>query len=106
MKAYSEYLLAILLLGLLAAIYYFLGPRVFAFSAGLAGIWFFIAIVLLTRPPGIPEFVSDEVGSDEQHVVRKDVIPKLPLMDRIRVALGVSCASCLLLWLSLALLAR
>ena len=104
MKAYTEYLLAVLLVGLLAAIYAFMGARVFWFAGCLGGIWFFIMLVLLSRPPGIPEFVSEEIGSDEQYVVRKDVIPKLPWIQRLRIALAAACGSCLLLWISLAAL--
>lgn len=106
MKSYSEVWLGSLLAAILIATYMFISPRVCAFASGLAALWFFISFVLLTRPPGIPEFVSDEVGSDEQHVIRKDVIPKLPWLDRLRLSLGVACGSCLLLWLSLFLLAR
>lgn len=106
MKAYSEYALAISLIGMLFAIDIFLGHRVFAFASVLAGIWFVIAIVLLSRPPGIPEFVTQERGSDEQHVLRRDVIPVLPWNTRLRLSLGAACGSCLILWFSLVLLAR
>ncbi|MEM8732790.1 MAG: hypothetical protein AAGG44_01115 [Planctomycetota bacterium] len=105
MKRYSEYLLALLLVGILFAMHSLMGPRVFAFACGLAAIWFVIALVLLSRPPGIPEFVSDDLDQDEQHVLRKDVIPVLPLIDRIRLALSVACGACLLLWLTLFFLA-
>ena len=106
MKRYSEFVLAIALVALVVAISHFLGARVAVMASILSAIWFVIAMVLLTRPPGIPEFVSDEVGSDEQHVIRKDVMPKLPWIDRLRIALSVACGSCLLLWLTLAILAR
>lgn len=106
MKAYSEYFLTLLLVGILAAMDFYLGHRVSLFAGILAAVWFFIAVILLSRPPGIPEFYSEEVGSDEQHVRRKDVIPRLPWLDRIRLALGVACGSCFLIWLSLVVLAR
>jgi hypothetical protein len=106
MKRHIEIFLLLLLIGLLSAIYFYLGHRVALMAGILSGIWFVITVVLLSRPPGIPEFVSDEVGSDEQHVVRKDVIPKLPWQERIRLALSVACGSSLLLWLSLAVLAK
>ena len=106
MKAFSEYILAVALIGIVAAIFYFLGHRVAIFASCLAAIWFFIIFVLLSRPPGIPEFVSEEIGSDEQYVVRKDVIPKLPFLDRIRMALAAACGASLILWVSLALLGR
>ncbi len=83
---------------------HFLGPRVVGLASALAGTWFIIILVLLSRPPGVPEFVSEDAGPDEQHVIRKDVIPKLPMLARIRLALGVACAACLVVWLSLGLL--
>ena len=105
MKRYSEYLLVGLLVGLLLAIYWFLGQRVLMLAGGFAAMWFVIAVILLSRPPGVPEFVSEQPGSDEQYVIRKDVVPRLPWLDRIRLALSVSCGCCLLLWISLVLLA-
>lgn len=104
MKRFSELLLVVMLVGLHVCIFQFLGQRVFFFALGLSAIWFFIAMVLLARPPGIPEFVSDEVGGDEQHVIRKDVIPRLPARQRFQLSLSVACGACLLLWLSLGLL--
>lgn len=106
MKLWTDLGLAVLLIGLLVSIDQFLGRQVLFFAMGLSSIWFVIAFVLLTRPPGVPEFVSDEVGSDEQHVVRRDVIPKLPIMERIRLSVGVACGSSLVLWLTLALLSN
>ena len=105
MKAYSEYALSVLLLAMLAAIDWFLGHGVLMLASTMAAIWFVIALVLLSRPPGIPEFVSEETGSDEQYVVRKDVIPKLPWPERLRLSLSVACGSCFLIWVSLAMLA-
>lgn len=104
MKATIEICLCVLLAGMLAAIHQLLGPKITLIAAGLSGTWFVIAFVLLTRPPGIPEFVSEETGSDEQHVIRKDVIPKLPVSERFRIALGAACGSCFLLWMSLTFL--
>ncbi len=106
MKAYSELIFACLLVGMLIAIDQFLGRRVAVFAASFSAIWFVIAMVLLSRPPGIPEFVSEQVGSDEQHVIRKDVIPRLPIGRRVRLSLSVACGACLLIWLTLVLLAR
>jgi hypothetical protein len=91
---------------MLTAIYCFIGQRASLLAAGLAAIWFTIALVLLTRPPGLPEFVSEEPGSDEQYVIRRDVLPKLPLTQRFSLAMTVACGACLLLWLSLTILAR
>lgn len=106
MRAYSEYWLVLLFLAMVGGIYYFLGWRVALFAFVLSTLWFGIIFILATRPPGIPEFVSDEVGSDEQHVVRRDVLPKLPVMDRLRLALAAACGSSFLLWITLALLGR
>lgn len=106
MKLWTDFGLAALLIGLFVAIHQFLGQSVLFFAMGLSAVWFAIAFILLTRPPGVPEFVSDEVGSDEQHVVRRDVIPKLPIPERLRLSVGVACGSSLVLWLTLALLAK
>lgn len=103
MKAYLEFALALLWIGMLLAIDQFLGRRVGWFAVGLSATWFGIALILASRPPGIPELVSDEVGSDEQHILRRDILPKLPWPQRVRLALSVACGSCLLLWLSLAI---
>lgn len=105
MKKYADFLLLLLLAAMLAAVNHYLGHRALILASVLSAIWFFIAFVLLSRPPGVPEFVSDEVGSDEQHVIRKDVIPRIPIQQRFRLSLSVACGSCLLLWLSLVLLA-
>lgn len=101
MSRFAELALIAVLLGLFGMLAFFLGPRVLAFGAGLSLTWFVIALILLSRPPGVPEFVSDEVGSDEQHVVRKDVLPVMPLRQRIQLSLSVACGACFLLWISL-----
>lgn len=106
MKPYSEFGFALLLGAMLLAIHFFLGWQVVVLAAGFSALWFAIAMVLLARPPGIPEFVSERPGSDEQFVVRKDVVPRLPLLARLRLALAVSCGCCLLIWLTLSLFAR
>ena len=105
MKKYSEFVLAGLLIAMLAAVQYWMGPRASVLAAFFSMLWFLIAIVLLTRPPGIPEFVSDPMAGDEQHVVRRDVIPKLPWIDRVRLALGVACGSCLAILMTLLIFA-
>ncbi len=101
MKAYSEFGFALLFAGMLTGIHFFLGWRVVVFAAGFSSIWFVIALVLLTRPPGIPEFVQEARGRDEQYVIRKEVMPLLPWIDRLRLALGVACGCCLLIWITL-----
>ena len=106
MKANSGVAIGCLWLGMLLAILYLLGPRVVCLAAGFSALWFTISFVLLSRPPAIPEFVSERPGSDEQYVIRRDVMPQVPLPDRFRWSLTVACGSCLLLWLTLSLLAR
>ncbi|MEZ6135315.1 MAG: hypothetical protein R3C53_10435 [Pirellulaceae bacterium] len=106
MKAYAEFGFLLLLGGMLLAIWHFLGPGVLALATLFSAIWFVISMVLLTRPPGIPEFIPERPGSDEQYVVRRDIFPKLTVTERLRLSLGVACGSCLLVWLTLAVLAR
>lgn len=105
MKRYSELGFLLLLVAMLAGIHTYLGWRVALFAGGLSVVWFVIAMVLLTRPPGIPEFVPERPGSDEQYVVRRDVTLDLPWLDRLRLALGVANGCCLLVWVTLVLLA-
>lgn len=104
MKAYSGIALILLFVMMLLAIDLFLGRRVVILALSFSGLWFAIAFVLLSRPPGIPEFVAEELGSDEQYVVRRDLVPQVPLRDRFRLSLTVACGSCLLIWLTLSLL--
>ena len=106
LKAYSEIGFTLLFGGMLLGIYTYLGWRVVIFTAGFSFIWFSIAMILLTRPPGIPEFVQEKPGSDEQYVVRREVIPRLPLLERLRLSLGVACGCCLLIWVTLVWLGR
>ncbi|MEO8268766.1 MAG: hypothetical protein ABI557_03535 [Aureliella sp.] len=106
MKNYQALPLILFFLAMLAAMDIMLGHRVVAFATSFSALWFVIAFVLLTRPPGIPEFVSEQHGSDEQFVVRRDIIPPVPLPERLRLSLTVACGSCLLIWLSLGLLGR
>lgn len=106
MKYFVEIALIILVATILVAINHWFGRQVLALAAVLGGVWFIIATILLTRPPGIPEFISQEANADEQFVARNDVIPKLPWQQRIRYALCVAGTACLLLWLSIALMGR
>lgn len=103
MKALFHYGFAVLLVGLLVAIYFTMGPRVALFASIMAVTWFCIAFVLVSRPPGIPELKPDP-DSDEQQIVRKDVFKSLPMADRVRVSFGVACGACLLLWVTLSFL--
>jgi hypothetical protein len=106
MKSYSTIALAALLSAMLVAIDHFLGRRVLWLTGGFSTIWSLIAFVLLSRPPGIPEFVTEKPGSDEQHVIRREIVLRLSLKERLSLSLSVACGSCLLLWLTLGLLAR
>lgn len=105
MKPFSALLLLACLVAQAAAIYLWISPRACLVACIFAILWFLISLVLLTRPPGIPEFVSDEVGSDEQYVIRKDVVPKLAWSERFRLALGVACGACLVVGVSMVVLA-
>ncbi len=104
MRLLPELALGCVWLGMLIAMHQWLGPQVALFAVVLGVTWFAIVMVLSSRPPGIPEFVSDEVDADEQHVIRRDVIPKLPWNQRLRLSLSTACGACLLLWLTLTVL--
>lgn len=104
MKKYQALWLILFYVIMLIAIDVMLGHRVVAFATCFSGLWFAIAFVLLTRPPGVPEFVSEQAGGDEQYVVRRELMPSVPLPERLRLSLTVACGSCLLIWLSLSLL--
>ncbi len=98
-------------IAMLLAMHQMLGERVAIFAACFSGLWFVIAFVLLTRPPGIPEFTSQDPTSldawgDDQTVVRRELMPQVPFSERLRLSLTVACGSCMLIWLSLTLLAK
>ncbi len=105
MKNYRSLGLCVFYVGMLVAMEQLLGPRVAYLAICFSGLWFLISLVLLSRPPGIPEFVSEKAGSDEQYIVRRDVLPPVPWPERIQLSLTVACGSSLLIWLSLSLLA-
>ncbi|QDV27258.1 hypothetical protein [Aureliella helgolandensis] len=105
MNAKTEVGCGILWIGLLAAIYSYMGERVFTLATCFSLLWFTIAMVLLYRPPAVPEFVSEQGDPDEQFVIRRDVLPRLPWLERLRWSMCVASGSCLLIWLSLVLLA-
>ena len=102
MKAYSEYYLPVVLVGMLLAMYFLMGPRVAVFGLVLSLVWFGIALVLATRPPGVPELLPQK-GTDEQGIGRREVFESLAFTERLRIAFGVACCACLLLWLTLAI---
>ncbi len=92
-------------LGMMAAIDAYLGRGPMVYAGILAGVWFLIVVVLLTRPPAIPRLLGDEAGGDEPLVGRSDMIPVLPWGQRVRLALGAACGCVLLFWLTLTLFA-
>jgi hypothetical protein len=113
MKIHNAVLIILFWLAMLGAMDYVLGHRVAIFAACFSCLWFVIAFVLLTRPPGIPEFGSHDptaagadAWGDEHFIVRRDVIPKVPLAERLRLSVTVACGSCMLIWLTLTLLGR
>ena len=96
---------------MLVAMDQFLGHRTAVFTACFSGLWFVIAFVLLTRPPAIPEFKSQapsplDTWGDDHIVIRRDLIPQLSLPERLRLSLTVACGACLLIWLTLTMLAK
>ncbi|GIW99625.1 MAG: hypothetical protein KatS3mg111_2958 [Pirellulaceae bacterium] len=98
--------LAVLLFGLLGAIDTFLGRRPLALGVTLAMLWFFIALILLTRPPALPELRRSVDHDDDTYVLRRDVIPRLPWGDRLRLSTGVACGCLLLYWVTLTFFAN
>ncbi len=106
MKHYQTLVVLAFYSAMLLAMDFMLGHRVAAFGACFSGLWFTISFVLLARPPGIPEFVSEQSGGDEQYVIRRESMPAVPFPERLRMSLLVACGACLLIWLSLTLLGR
>jgi predicted MFS family arabinose efflux permease len=69
----------------------------FVFSA----IWFIIAMILLTRPPGIPQVTPQSVESDLPAISRKESLPVLPRSHRVRISLSIACGISLVFWVML-----
>ena len=98
---------SILLLSMLVAIERYMGWRVALLAGIFAAIWFLISMILLARPPRVPEFLpADEAGPDEQMVVSRQVIPRLPLADRYRLSMSLACGVCFLVWMTLGALGK
>ena len=98
-------------IAMLVAMDQLLGHRVAIFTACFSSLWFVIAFVLLTRPPAIPEFKSQDptamdAWGDDHIVIRRDLIPQVSLGERLRLSLTVASGACLLIWLTLTVLAR
>lgn len=106
MKYYRCLGLCGLYLVMLIAMEQSLGSRVAYLALCFSSLWFVISLVLLSRPPAIPEFVPDRLGSDEHTIERRELMPPVPWPERIQLSLTVACGSSLLIWLSLILLAK
>lgn len=105
-KKYAVAITFCALVAILVTIDQFLGRRVLIFASGFAGLWFTISFVLLSRPPAVPEFQSDSAGKNKRLVLRRDLLPIVPVVERLHLSLTVACGACLLLWLTLGGLGR
>ena len=101
MKRSLEAILGLVLLASMVGIGWTLGWRQALLGLVFSTIWFIISLVLLTRPPGIPEIVRHETSSDMPAVIRTDPIPILPTRARVRISLCIACGICLLTWVTL-----
>jgi len=101
MKRIKEIFLSLFLLASLVGIGWSLGWRQASLGLVFALIWFIISLVLLTKPPGIPEIVRHDTVSDLPIVRRTDPFPVLPVPTRLRISLCVACGVCLLTWVAL-----
>lgn len=106
MKMLPEISLAGLLVLVLAGTGLQLGPRVFWLATGFSVIWFVIAMVLLYRPPGVPHFDFSKGFESQDFLSRRELLAKLPLVTRIRIALCVSLSVCLIIWLGLGVIGK
>lgn len=80
-----------------------LGWRQAGFSATVAILWFIIAMVLLARPPAVPEVDHSESVSVAPIVTRKDLLPVLPMKLRLRISLAIANGVYLAIWMILGL---
>lgn len=104
----------VLLVGILLAIHQYLGPRVVVFTGSFALLWFTITLVLLSRPPAVPELREDIKPWDEKSwesfrepaISRREIFKVIPFRQRLNIALTVAIATCLLLWLTIGGLGR
>jgi len=101
MKRWTEVLLGLLLLASLLGIGWSLGWRQASIGLVFSLIWFIISLVLLTKPPGVPEIVRRDTVGDLPIVRRIDPFPVLPGATRLRISLCVACGVCLLTWVTL-----
>ncbi|HAC91479.1 MAG TPA: hypothetical protein DCF63_12750 [Planctomycetaceae bacterium] len=79
------------------------GWRQAGFSASLAFLWFVIAMVLLARPPAVPEVNHSQSENAGPIVTRNDLLPVLPKKQRLRISLVVANGVFMSIWLILGL---
>jgi hypothetical protein len=101
MERSVEPLLLLSLAAMVTGIGVSLGWRHAGIGLVFSVIWFIIAMVLLARPPGIPQVTQHRSDSDLPMVSRKDSFPILPKARRLRIALSVACGVCLVFWMML-----
>lgn len=101
MRQGIEAVLGLALVATMFGIGWTLGWRQALLGLVFSTIWFMISLVLLTRPPGIPEIVRHDTSSDMPAVKRTDPIPILPPRARVRISLCIACGICLLTWATL-----
>lgn len=101
MKWAFETALVFVLLATVLGIGVTLGWRQAWIGSLFSTIWFVISMVLLARPPGIPQVTAQSVDSDLPVVSRKESLPVLPAARRLRISLGVACVISLVFWMLL-----
>lgn len=101
MKRLLEVGLGLILLAMLLGIGWTIGWRQAAIGLVFSVIWFIIALVLLSKPPGIPEISDQDTSSNLPMIKRTDPLPVLPGATRLRISLCVACGVCLFLWMAL-----
>jgi len=101
MNRLVEVLLGLALLAMLVGIGWTLGWRQASIGLVFSLIWFIIALVLLSRPPGIPEITEHDTTGNLPMVKRTDPLPVVPGAMRMRISLCVACCVCLFVWMTL-----
>ncbi len=105
-KKFALAITLVALVAILIAIDLVLGRRVLYFAGGFAALWFAISFVLLSRPPAVPEFQSERATGQKRLILRRDILPIVPIAERLHLSLTVACGACLLLWITLGGLGR
>ena len=99
----ANQLLTIWLIGAVMVMGLSVGWRQAGFSASLALLWFVIAMVLLVRPPAVPEVNHSQSDNAGPIVTRNDLLPVLPTKLRLRISLVVANGVFMAIWLILGL---